>query len=62
MKIVIEINMDNDAFASGKKAETKRIIKELFDNVRFSAILKNGPMPLLDINGNSVGYAKIEGN
>lgn len=56
MNLNISINMDNDAFRSGKKAEVRRIINEFFSSTKFQ---EGNSKTLIDINGNSVGKAEI---
>ena len=58
MELTIRINMDNDAFSHGRKAESRRIINEFMKTTSFS-YLEGERKTLIDANGNSVGYAEI---
>ncbi|MDA4131904.1 MAG: hypothetical protein OK454_02085 [Thaumarchaeota archaeon] len=58
MKLIIEIEMDNDAFTGyGRRKEVKRIFKE--EVLSHLELHKEGEMRLHDINGNTVGFAKV---
>ena len=58
MKLIIEIEMDNDAFTGyGRRREVKRIFKEgLLSHL---ALHEEGETRLHDINGNTVGFARV---
>ena len=60
MKLVITINMDNDAFAGNEDTclcEAARILEEAVAKVRDEGSF---PKKLFDINGNSVGTCSIK--
>lgn len=59
MKLRVIVDMSNSAFEDSPKEEVARILRELGDT------LENHPMlyhehSLNDINGNEVGFAKID--
>ena len=56
MKLTIEIEMDNAAFMEGRKVEVSRIIAKalIVLNLRHP-----DKVQLMDINGNTVGFAKV---
>ena len=66
MKFLIDIDMENAAFQEGKQAwEVSRILvelaRQLTTNKRETMLsLYSGRKALLDINGNTVGYATID--
>ena len=58
MKIIIEIDVDNDAFGGWDDKEAQRILTNLgkrIDNHGYFTPNKN----LRDINGNTVGFFKL---
>lgn len=58
-KVTIEISTTNAAFGEehyDKAAEAARILRELADRLEGG----NAPYALKDVNGNVVGYMKIE--
>lgn len=61
MKLKIEIVMDNAAFEPSSGAEVARILREFSEGVEHSSFKDNigADMPLRDINGNTVGRAKV---
>ena len=58
MKLIIKIDMDNDAFVDDPAYEVKRI---LWDQVVHQTLDEDTGIILKDINGNSVGAAYTEG-
>lgn len=50
MKLVIRINLDNDAFQQG--GEVERILRDMADQIRDEGLIKG---TIFDINGNRVG-------
>lgn len=59
MKLNIEINLDNDAFTDNTGEEVTRILRRLIKNFELSKLENEYLINLRDINGNTVGYAKI---
>ena len=64
MRFEIEVNMDNDAFATPDEAaeELARILGNLADGLRFGRITVQGlacGRSLRDINGNTCGRAEV---
>ena len=59
MKLIIKIDMDNDAFVLDPAYEVKRI---LWDQVVHQTLDENTDINLRDINGNFVGAAYTEGD
>lgn len=58
MKLIIEIEMDNNAFTGyGRRKEVRRIFKE--GVLSYLALHKEGEMRLHDINGNTVRFARV---
>lgn len=57
MKITITVDMDNDAFEDlGELGRILKVLSEFFYNTgKLKWELKEGSMPLIDINGNKVG-------
>lgn len=56
-KLIIEIDLDNDAFQEwGGQAEVARILRNYAETVSEWGV---GTCPFLDINGNRVGSATI---
>jgi len=53
--IKIEIQTDNAAFSEGGGYEVARILRELATKIEGG---HDGPIPLMDINGNRVGVAR----
>ncbi len=62
MKVLIEINCDNDAFGDTPYREVSRILDSLGDKIgEFHISLKEeGINPIFDINGNKVGTLIVE--
>ncbi len=58
MKLVIEINLDNEAFEDGEVGEVARILSDL--GGRLDAMSPGVLHSLLDVNGNRVGSAEIK--
>jgi hypothetical protein len=57
MKLVIEVNMDNDAFKDSPEKELDRILQEVGNSIYWNGdVLGN----CFDINGNRVGHWEIE--
>jgi len=56
LKLMIEIELSNHAFAEDSKSEVVRILKEYCDNVEGSNLDRRR---LRDINGNTVGLAEV---
>ena len=54
-KLVIEIRMENDAFADEPMTEAARILEKLARDLKSRAY----EGPLYDINGNSVGRSEF---
>lgn len=59
MKLIIEIDMGNDAFVEDERLEVKRILVDYM--FRIQAHRNIVECSLRDINGNTVGSVKIEG-
>jgi len=60
MKLVIEINMTNDAFVNFRDAETARILRNLATRIDGHPHFSPGhDYALHDINGNEVGYCVV---
>lgn len=65
MKLTITIQCDNDAFSSEKGGDSEpgtevaRILRELADNYQERDLLPGETANLRDINGNTVGKAKV---
>lgn len=59
MKLNIEINLDNDAFSNNINEEVTRILLRFIKNIELSKLENGYLINLRDINGNTVGYAKI---
>ena len=62
MKLIIEIEMDNDAFTAGRKRqEVHRIFKEQVLGIVCAdpGFLTFTETSLRDINGNRVGFARV---
>jgi hypothetical protein len=62
MKLKIEINLDNASF--GDNSDIQRILRGFANKLESLPTFEGGEtVPLVDVNGNSVGFAKvIEGN
>ncbi len=58
MKLVIVIEMDNDAFSFDAVQETERILNTAVDKLR--VMEEPETKKLYDYNGNSVGYMRFE--
>lgn len=59
-KLVIEIQMDNDAFVPYNGIESACILKTLARTLQDRQILSpDTDIPLQDINGNTVGFARV---
>lgn len=63
MKFVVDIECDNAAFdGPGESHETARILRELaMDLERYPDLPRGRPIQLHDINGKTVGRAKVVG-
>ena len=63
MKLTIEINMDNDAFAdeSTRVFRVRQVFSEFLD-FHGEILERTGAVPLFDLNGNKVGAAQVEGS
>ena len=60
MRLKIEIDMENAAFAENWRDEVARIIGSFSERIRFdSNIVYKVKVPLYDINGNTVGRAEV---
>lgn len=60
MKILIEINCDNEAFTNAQCREISHILQDLAQFVECSDLPYDAdPKPLYDSNGNKVGFLKI---
>lgn len=57
MKVIITIEVDNDAFQPEPSKELARILKELSDKISHKGI--EDKRPLYDINGNNVGWLEV---
>lgn len=55
MKLRIEIDMDNAAFEDDPQPEVCRILREYIKAGRLEKVL-------MDVNGNRVGRAEVEGD
>lgn len=66
MKVLIEINTGNDAFArhpDGPSGETARILREIADKIQARDSLRRLDFPVArDENGNRVGEVTYEGD
>lgn len=56
MNLIITINLDNDAFQGGTGDEVSRILKKYCQKISETDYLESS---IKDINGNTVGSAKI---
>jgi len=61
MKLIIEIEMDNEAFENLPGVEISRILRKFAYNIKLDEIEPKDQWLLLDFNGNRVGTARIEG-
>ena len=61
MKIKIEIDCDNAAFADGFASEVARILRRLAESVE-GGYAPEAPLSLRDQNGHAVGYFRIVGD
>lgn len=60
MKLTITIEMDNDAFAGGRRAaETARILNDIHDSIAEDGLKLGYSWPVRDHNGNTVGKAEV---
>lgn len=59
MKLLIELTLDNAAFAESGPEEVGRILADLVD--RLPVPLGAVDLGLRDVNGNRVGHARISG-
>lgn len=59
MKLKLEIKMDNAAFEENAGSEVARILRQIADEVDCRDLLPGEEIRLRDINGNTVGQAKI---
>ena len=60
MKMIIEIEMNNDAFCEYPMMEVERILNKLTHNLKDVLYpLDHFPRVLFDYNGNRVGIAKF---
>jgi hypothetical protein len=59
MKLKITITMDNAAFEDSKGFEAARILTKLADKMQEHSLEPGDEYPLIDINGNRVGEAKV---
>ena len=59
MKLKIEINLDNAAFDPTGTEEEVRILRGLADHLETRGTTRNWSKPLIDINGNKVGEARV---
>lgn len=64
MQLKITIKMDNSAFSGGCDyadcSECTRILREIADKLDGMDMIRAGLLsPLLDVNGNKVGEAKV---
>lgn len=60
MKLLINLELDNAAFADGGPAEVERILTDLALRLPDPLAETNGELLLLDLNGNFCGTALIE--
>jgi hypothetical protein len=61
MKLVIELELNNEAFQEGGAEEVARILEGIGERVPDPLTRTNGDLSLHDRNGNWVGFAKITG-
>lgn len=60
MNLTITIEMDNDAFAGGRRAdEVSRILDDIRDGIEGDGIKLGYSWPVRDSNGNTVGKAEV---
>ena len=63
MRLFIEIDMSNDAFAENPSGEAARILKALAKRIDGHPHFSEGhEQCLLDANGNEVGFADVVGD
>lgn len=61
MKLIININMDNEAFDQDNVLEVARILKDYTNKIcRDGDLAKGDKETLLDSNGNTVGTACVK--
>ena len=60
MKLVIEIELDNDAFSEDAAEEVGRILQRVADRVATPPERTVDDVVLIDINGNYCGWAAIK--
>ena len=68
MKLLIEIDTENDAFQPNPAQELARILQKLAQNLIMSELNQSLPMPgmwyetkIMDVNGNTVGMVSLKG-
>ena len=60
MKVEIIIQCDNEAFGDYPEFELARILLERGHKIRGAGPLGEGESKIMDINGNSVGFCRVE--
>lgn len=60
MKLLIEINLDNDAFAEDASEEVRRLLDRVADRIPTPPERTRGGIILIDANGNYCGHAAIK--
>lgn len=59
MKLRVEIDLDNDAFAVGGGVETSRLLRQLASVAVMKQLHPGDRFVLSDCNGNAVGQAEV---
>ena len=60
MRIIIDINTDNAAFEDALDREVERLLKDIAEHVFREGIPDQ--RKLFDLNGNHVGFIRVEGD
>jgi hypothetical protein len=58
MNINISINVDNDSFNDPREVE--RVLKQVVNKLSHRGYADETTFDLMDINGNSVGFCKVD--
>lgn len=61
MKLVLNMDLDNDSFVGNKKKrEISRLLEEVATKFRAMPVIRSGErIGMMDSNGNNVGHASI---